>query len=128
MNRRDFLRLAATSTAGAAGTILITSTAAASLLQDGSAIIAEADVKRGSIITPDQLLDEQVNVAQLGDNLAKILLNSPTGITVVPMHGQRDMFQVFGQASQMNEKQFTQHSKYKLVLGGPQSTSIMGRR
>ncbi len=125
MNRRDFLKLAATSSAGAAGTILISSTAASALLKDGSAIIAESDVKRGEIITPERMIEEQVNIAQLGDNLAKILLNSREGITVIPMQGQRDIFQVWG-ATHTGSQQFTQHSKYKLVHADVVSRSIMG--
>ena len=114
MNRRDFLRKAATASVGASGLIILPSESAQSLLETGGATLEMDDIKtEGQIITAEDMLDEIVDLSQLGDNLANILVHSRGAVTFQPFLGDR--WRVYGEVSP--DSTFKQDGKYKLAHG-----------
>lgn len=131
MNRRDFLRRAATAGVGAAGTIVIANTKAEDLVETGKTILSLDDVKaEGKIITREDLVDEIIDISRFGDNLADILINSGGNVTFYPdpqLSGpDRVVWRVFGDAIATNK--FKQDGKHILVQGNRNNRlNIRGR-
>lgn len=132
MKRRDFLRSAATASIGAAGMIVIPSTSAQSILETGSATLTEDDIKtEGKIITSADLVDEIVDMSQLGDNLAEILIRSQGPITFFPEHDRVDQTKMFWRVAGYTSEgmKFKQHGTYQLARSGDRNMlSIPGTR
>lgn len=122
MNRRDFLRKAATATAGASGLIVLSSSVVASLAESGESAINVDDIKvPGEIITSENMIDEIVDISKFADNVAKVLLSTHEPLT---FHRDGDLFRVFG--SVPDSMQFKQHGKYK--LHGTRGMNTVGMR
>jgi len=124
LNRRSFLQKAAGASLGATGLIMLPSTSAKALLEEGQTIITPDDVRNeGKVITSQEYLDEVVEEAKFGDNLAQIVLNARGPITIYRESGRlennAELFVVYGDTTAGDR--FSQHDKYKLAWASRQN-------
>jgi len=130
MNRRDFLKRAASATVGASGLIVLPSAVAREMLNDGEASIKADDIRmEGKIITSEQMIDEAVDVAKFGDNLAELVLNARGAVTIELSKEHESLglmlYRVYGNTGASAD--FQQHGRYKLALANKIDRTHMGR-
>jgi hypothetical protein len=117
MNRREFLRAAAMGAAGATSGIILSSVGASELIENGGTILTEEAITNpGKIITSEDLVDEAVDIAKFGDNVAELLLRAKGPLTFYPVgtdFGGKHGFRVFGDTY----GEFKQNANIKLAQG-----------